>query len=132
MVDPGAIRRRAGPGFAVRYLGHPLDYPPDPSSAWPKKAAVPRQSGVNDKVRTQEITAINLFQKILIPPTVCIIFMLVLSIVGYQSLDVQRQAIDELFNTLRHKHLQLALPVHEGPGRSFSHLPSHDLGRDTR
>jgi len=56
---------------------------------------------VNDKVRTQEITAINLFQKILIPPTVWMIFMLVLSVVGYQSLDVQRQAIDELFNTLR-------------------------------
>jgi len=55
----------------------------------------------------------NLFQKILIPPAVWMIFMLVLSVVGYQSLDVQRQAIDELFNT-RVQHLQLALQVREG------------------
>ena len=55
----------------------------------------------------------NLFQKILIPPAVWMIFMLVLSVVGYQSLDVQRQAIDELFNT-RVQHLQPALQVREG------------------
>ena len=71
------------------------------------------RAGPSNKVCTQEITAVHLFQKILIPPTVCMIFMLVLSVVGYQSLDVQRQAIDELFNT-RVKHLQVALRVREG------------------
>jgi methyl-accepting chemotaxis protein len=55
----------------------------------------------------------KLFHKILAAPAVAITCTLILSVVGHQSLTVQQQAVDDLYNT-RAAYLRVALGIQTG------------------
>ncbi len=55
----------------------------------------------------------NLFQKILVAPSIAVVFMLILGGVGYQSLRSQNHALDDLLNS-RSDHLRVAFETKSG------------------